>query len=157
MKYKPTPYFKAGDYLLIDTAPTGSGATERYPELVRITEDGLQGAENAPYYLKVKRHPLGSFTKYKLQQLNPAKNYLDNHIQMQLTFGRRNIAFDATWTTTVVDATGPQDNFYLSQFGGGLTTNDYVIVDREDTNNDGDFNQGEFVKVGTALDEVAKS
>ena len=155
MKYKPTPYFQAGDYLLIDTAPTGSGNSERYPELVRITEDGLQGANTAPFYLKVKRHPLGSFTKYKLQQLSPAKNYLDNH-QDATNVWKCNIAFDATWTTTVVDATGPVDNFYLSQFGGGLTTNDYVIVDREDTNNDGDFNQGEIVKVQTQLDQVSK-
>ena len=155
MKYAPTPYFQAGDYLLIDTAPTGSGATERYPELVRITEDGLQGAGAAPYYLKVKRHPLGSFTKYKLQQLSPAKDYLDNHLDATNVW-KCNIAFDATWTTTVVDATGPRDNFYLSQFGGGLTTNDYVIVDREDTNNDGDFNQGEIVKVVTQLDQVSK-
>jgi hypothetical protein len=155
MKYAPTPYFQAGDYLLIDTIPTGSGATERYPELVRITEDGLSGAGAAPYYLKVKRHPLGSFTKYKLQQLVPAKDYLENH-QDATNVWKCNIAFDATWTTQPVDATGPQDNFYLSQFGGSLTTDDYVIVDREDTNNDGDFNQGEIVAVVTPIDQVSK-
>ena len=155
VKYKPTPYFQAGDYLLIDTAPTGSGATERYPEIVRITEDGLQGAEAAPYYVKVKRHPLGSFTKYKLQQLSPAKDYLDTHPDTTNVW-KCNIAFDATWTTTNVDGSGSQDNFYLSQFGGGLTTNDYVIVDREDTNDDGDVNQGEIVKVVTQLNQVSK-
>ena len=155
LKYAPTPYLQAGNYLLIDTAPTGSGNSERYPELVRITEDGLQGAGAAPYYLKVKRHPLGTFTKYKLQQLSPARDYLDNH-QDATNVWKCNIAFDATWTTQGVDATGPQDNFYLSQFGGGLTTNDYVIVDREDTNNDGNFNQGEIVKVVTQLDQVSK-
>ena len=155
MKYAPTPYFQAGDYLLIDSAANGSGAAERYPELVRITEDGLQGATAAPYYLKVKRHPLGSFTKYKLQQLSPARDYLNTHLDATNVW-KCNIAFDATWTTQLVDATGPVDNFYLSQFGGGLTTNDYVIVDREDTNNDGDFNQGEIVKVQTQLDQVSK-
>ena len=155
MKYAPTPYFQAGDYLLIDSAANGSGATERYPELVRITEDGLQGATAAPYYLKVKRHPLGSFTKYKLQQLNPARDYLNTHLDATNVW-KCNIAFDATWTTLPVDANGPLDNFYLSQFGGTLTTNDYVIVDREDTNNDGDFNQGEIVKVQTQLDQVSK-
>ena len=153
LKYAPQPYFQAGDYLLIDTAPTGSGATERYPELVRITEDGLQGAAAAPYTIKVKRHPLGSFTKYKLNLVG--KQYLDTHPDTT-NIWKATVAFDATWTTLPVDATGPVDNFYLSQFGGGLTTNDYVIVDREDTNNDGDFNQGEIVKVQTQLDQVSK-
>ena len=111
LKYKPTPYFKAGDYVLIDTVITGSGATEQYPELVRITEDGLQGAESAPYYIKVKRHPLGSFTKYKLQQLSPAKDYLETHPDTT-NIWKANISFDATWTTQLVDATGPVDNFY---------------------------------------------
>ena len=155
LKYKPTPYFQAGNYILLDTVITGSGETEQYPELVRVTEDGLQGAESAPYYLKVKRHPLGSFTKYKLQQLSPAKDYLETHPDTT-NIWKCNIAFDATWTTQTVDATGPVDNFYLSQFGGSLTTNDYVIVDREDTNDDGDFNQGEIVKVQTQLDQVSK-
>ena len=50
-----------------------------------------------------------------------------------------------------LDASGPQDNVYLAEFGGGLTNNDYVIVDREDTNNDGIFNQGEVIKVVTPL------
>ena len=155
LKYKPTPYFQAGDYILIDSVPSGTGAAERYPEIVRITEDGLQGAEAAPYTIKVKRHPLGSFTKYKLQQLNPAKDYLETHLDTTNVW-KCNIAFDATWTTTNVDGSGAQDNFYLSQFGGGLTTNDYVIVDREDTNDDGDVNQGEIVKVVTQLDQVSK-
>ena len=153
LKYAPQPYFQAGDYLLIDTAPTGSGATERYPELVRITEDGLQGAAASPFTIKVKRHPLGSFTKYKLNLVG--KQYLDTHPDTT-NIWKATVAFDATWTTLPVDATGPVDNFYLSQFGGGLTTNDYVIVDREDTNNDGDFNQGEIVKVQTQLDQVSK-
>ena len=155
LKYTPIPYFQAGDYILIDTVPTGSGATERYPELVRITEDGLQGAAAAPFYIKVKRHPLGSFTKYKLQQLSPAQDYLTTHLDAT-NIWKATIAFDATWTEQAVDATGPVDNFYLSQFGGSLTTNDYVIVDREDTNDDGDFNQGEIVKVQTQLDQVSK-
>ena len=83
------------------------------------------------------------------------KQYLDTHPDTT-NIWKATVAFDATWTTLPVDATGPVDNFYLSQFGGGLTTNDYVIVDREDTNNDGDFNQGEIVKVQTQLDQVSK-
>ena len=37
------------------------------------------------------------------------------------------------------------------EFGGVLTSNDYVIIDREDTTNDGIFNQGEVIKVITPL------
>ena len=155
LKYKPTPYFNLGDYILIDTFPTGSGTAERYPELVRITEDGLQGAETAPYYIKVRRHPLGSFTKYKLQQLSPAKDYQDNHPDTT-NIWKCNIAFDATWIVQGIDGSGSQDNVYLSQFGGSLTTNDYVIIDREDTNDDGDFNQGEIFKINTPLEQVSK-
>ena len=91
-----------------------------------------------------------------MQQLSPAKDYLETHPDTT-NIWKANISFDATWTTQAVDATGPVDNFYLSQFGGQLNVGDYVIVDREDTNNDGDANQGEFVRVGTALDEVSKN
>ena len=153
LKYKPTPYFQAGDYILIDTVPFGSGATERYPELVRVTEDGLAGAEAAPYFLKVRRHPLGTFTKYKLGLVG--KNYLDTHPDTTAIW-KCNIAFDATWTVQNVDGSGAQDNVYLSQFGGSLGTNDYVILDREDTNDDGIFDQGEFLKVAQPLDQVSK-
>ena len=49
------------------------------------------------------------------------------------------------------------DNVYLAEFGGNLTNNDYVIIDREDTNSDGIFNQGEVIKVLAPLtQEVQK-
>ena len=43
---------------------------------------------------------------------------------------KANLAFDASWTTQVIDGAGAQDNVYLAEFGGTLSTNDYVIVDR---------------------------
>ena len=46
-----------------------------------------------------------------------------------------------------------RQNVYLAEFGGDLNINDYVIVDREDTNNDGTFDQGEVLKVLTSLDQ----
>ena len=144
MKYKPTPYFQAGDYIIIDTAISGSGGSATHPEIVRITEDGLQGAETAPYYLKVRRQPLGTFTTIKT-----------NHPDTTNVW-KVNVAFDATWITEAIDASGSQDNVYLSEFGGQLTTNDYVIIDREDTNNDGIADQGEVFKVASLLEQVAK-
>ncbi len=140
VKYKPTPYFQAGDYILIDTGITGS----THPELVRITEDGLAGAEEAPYYLKVRRQPLGTFTPIKINHPDATNIW------------KCNIAFDATWITDSIDATGNQDDVYLAEFGGGLTLNDYVIIDRGDTNNDGTDDTGEFIKVATFVNQVAK-
>ena len=71
-----------------------------------------------------------------------------------------NIAFDATWIEQAIDgsrgATG-EENVYLSTFGGTLTVGrDYVIISREDTNGDGDFNQGEIFKLATPLAIVNK-
>ena len=144
MKYKPTPYFEAGDYVIIDSAISGSGGSATHPEILRITEDGLQGAETAPYYLKVRRQPLGTFTTIKT-----------NHPDTTNVW-KVNVAFDATWITEAIDASGSQDNVYLSEFGGQLTANDYVIIDREDTNNDGIADQGEVFKVASLLEQVAK-
>ena len=141
VKYRPTPYFEALDRLIIDTAITGS----THPEIVQITEDGLAGAEQAPYYLKVRRQPLGTFTAIK-----------ENHPDTT-NIWKINIAFDATWITQAIDGSGLQDNVYLSEFGGNLRPGiDYVIISREDTNNDGVDNQGEVVKVASLLDLVAK-
>ena len=140
VKYKPTPYFKAGDYVIVDTGITGT----THPEIVRITEDGLQGAETAPYYLKVRRQPLGTFTTIK-------SNHPDT-----TNIWKVNVAFDATWITQSIDASGVQENVYLAEFGGSLTTNDYVIIDREDTNNDGIADKGEVFKIASLLAQVAK-
>ena len=144
MKYKPTPYFQAGDYIIIDTAISGSGGSATHPEIVRITEDGLQGAETAPYYLKVRRQPLGTFTTIKT-------NHPDTTNVWKI-----NVAFDATWITQGIDSSGSQDNVYLSEFGGSLTINDYVIIDRADSNSDGIADQGEVFKVASLLEQVAK-
>lgn len=140
MKYAPTPYFKAGEYLIIDTAVTGT----THPEIVRITEDGLTGASSAPWYLKVKRQPLGTFTAIKT-----------NHPDTTNVW-KANLAFDASWITQTIDGSGSQDNVYLAEFGGTLTTNDYVIIDRADTNSDGIFDQGEVFKVASLINQVSK-
>ena len=119
MKYKPTPYFAAGDYIVIDTVISGSGSSATHPELVRITEDGLQGSETAPYYLKVRRQPLGVFTGIK-----------ENHPDTTNVW-KANISFASTWIVQSLDNSGVQDNVYLAEFGGTLTTNDYIIISRK--------------------------
>ena len=136
VKQNGDPYFVENDYIIINSAVSGSG----HPEIVQVLE--LTRTSVAPYYLKVKRQPLGTYTAI-----------LNNHIDTTPIF-KVNVQFDATWTEQALDSTGPQDNVYLSEFGGVLTNNDYVIIDREDTNSDGIFNQGEVIKVVTPLEAV---
>ena len=133
IKNNGDPYFVENDYIIINSAITASG----HPEIVQVLE--LTRTAVAPYYLKVKRQPLGTYTAI-----------LTNHTDTTPIY-KVNVQFDATWTELPLDATGPQDNVYLAEFGGSLTNNDYVIVDREDTNSDGIFNQGEVIKVVTPL------
>ena len=146
----PGTYFAEGDYLLLD-APVDSGTGTR-PEIVRVAVGGLSGAEAAPYYLTVEREPLGTFAPQ-------TDNHPENPTNRTPVY-KCNIAFDATWIEQAIDgsrgATG-EENVYLSTFGGTLTVGrDYVIISREDTNGDGDFNQGEIFKLLTPLAIVNK-
>ena len=143
-------YFNEGDYLILD-APVDAGNNTR-PEIVRIATGGLVGAETAPYYVTVEREPLGSFAPK-----------IDTHPDAPGTrtpVFKVNIAFDATWIEQAIDATRgnpANENVYLATFGGTLNIGvDYVIISREDTNDDGDFNQGEAFKLATALSIVNK-
>ena len=124
------PYLTTGDYLIINSA-IGSGT---HPEFVQITE--VMRANTAPYYLKVKRQPFGPFGAI-----------LTTHADTNAIY-KVNVQFDATWLEVGVDGSGTQDNFYLSEFGGNLTNDDYVIVSRDDST--GTF---EYVKVVSPLSE----
>ena len=143
-------YFNEGDYLLLD-APVDAGNNTR-PEIVRIAVGGLSGSETAPYYLTVEREPLGSFAP----QIDTHPDQPGNRTPVY----KCNIAFDATWIEQAIDGTRgnpPNENVYLATFGGTLKVGiDYVIISREDTNSDGDFNQGEAFKLATALEVVNK-
>ena len=143
-------YFNEGDYLLID-APVDAGNNTR-PEIVRIAVGGLAASETAPYYLIVEREPLGTFAP----QINTHPDRLGNRSPIF----KCNIAFDSTWITQAIDGVRDatsQEDVYLATFGGTLAVGtDYVIIDREDTNSDGDFNQGEIFKLATALAVVNK-
>ena len=143
-------YFNEGDYLILD-APVDAGNNTR-PEIVRIATGGLVAAETAPYYLIVEREPLGSFAP----QINTHPDQPNNRTPVF----KVNIAFDATWIEQAIDGTRgnpANENVYLATFGGTLKVGvDYVIVSREDTNSDGDFNQGEAFKLATALELVNK-
>ena len=143
-------YFNEGDYLILD-APVDTGNNTR-PEIVRIAVGGLSGAETAPYYLTVEREPLGSFAP----QIDTHPDEPGNRTPVY----KCNIAFDATWIEQAIDAirgANSEENVYLATFGGTLNVGvDYVIISREDTNSDGDFNQGEAFKLATALEIVNK-
>ena len=143
----PGDYFQEGDYLILDTVVDSLAGT--HPEIVRVAVGGLVGAETAPYYLVVQRQPFGTFTAIKT-------NHPDN-ASIRTPVYKVNIAFDATWTEQGIDSSGVNENIYLATFGGTLATGqDYIIVDREDTTNDGIFDQGEVFKLVAPLTQENK-
>ena len=126
-------YFAENDYLLIDSGIVG---TTRHPEIVQIVE--LTSVVNSPYYLKVKRQPFGTFT-----------GIITDHQDLTPIY-KVNVQFDSTWTEAALDGNGPEDTVDLAEFGGGLTTNDYIFIDREPATP----STGEAIKVGTLLGEL---
>ena len=136
LKNKPEDYFVENDYIILDSPRVGSTG---YPEFLRIIE--LTQINSAPYYIKVQRKPFGTFTGQITSHPDTTPIY------------KVNVQFDSTWIEQPLDGSGGEDPVYLAEFGGDLNENDYVIVDREDSNNDGIFDQGEVIRVLTALDE----
>ena len=141
LKNKPekadgNPYFVENDYIIVDSPVI---TTTGYPEFLKVLE--LTRINTAPYYIKVERKPFGTFT-----------GQVDTHPDTTPIY-KVNVQFDSTWTEQQLDANGPEDNVYLAEFGGDLNVSDYVIVDREDTNSDGTFDQGEILKVLTSLNQ----
>jgi len=136
-KLNGDPYFVENDYIIINSAESASG----HPEIVQVVE--LTRTSVAPYYIKVRRQPLGTYTAV-----------LTNHPDRTPIY-KVNVQFDATWTEQPLNSNvpGSQDNVYLAEFGGSLTNNDYVIIDREDTTSDGIFDQGEVIKVLAPLSQ----
>ena len=134
---------------MILDAPLDSGAGT-HPEIVRIVSGGLAGATSAPYVVTVQRQPLGTYTAIKT-------NHPDT-LTTKTPIYKCNIAFDGTWTEQAIDGSGVQENIYLASFGGTLQTQrDYVIIDREDTNGNGIFDQGEVFKLATPLTQNNKN
>ena len=130
------PYFGTSDYIIIDSAVVGTGSSATgHPEIVQVVE--LTRISEAPYYIKVKRRPFGAFG-----------GVLENHADTTPIY-KVNVQFDATWTEQALDNdTSATDSVYLSEFGGNLTSNDYVIVDRNDSPR-----VPEYIKVITSLAE----
>ena len=137
-------YFSENDILLLDTPETGG----RHPEFLKIIS--LPRISTAPYYIVVERQPFGTYTGLRGDHTDTSAIY------------KCNVQFDATWTEQLIDGTGTsseKENVYLSQFGGSLNINDYLIIDREDGTpaGDGVDDQGEVFKIDTILDQIAKS
>jgi len=138
IKNKPTlangdPYLSTNDYIIINASVSASG----HPEFLQILE--VMRANIGPYYLRVKRQPFGAFGAI-----------LSNHPDTTPIY-KVNVQFDATWFEQSIPASsaaGSLSNFYLAEFGGTLTTNDYIIASRDDST--GTF---EYVKVQTPLSE----
>ena len=132
----PNGYFAENDYIIINSGINASPL--RHPEIVQIVE--LTSVTTSPFYLKVKRQPFGTFTTAN-----------ENHLDLTPIF-KVNVQFDSTWTETRLDNSGPQDNVDLAEFGGNLTTDDYVIIGRDPSNP----SYGEVIKVdvlGTRIDQ----
>ena len=85
------PYFVENDYIIINSAVSGSG----HPEIVQVVE--LTRTLVAPYYVKVKRQPLGTYTAV-----------LDNHPDRTVIY-KVNVQFDATWTCLLYTSPSPRD------------------------------------------------
>ena len=129
------PTYSEGDFLLIDTAIFGS----RHPEIVKVATGGLVRVNNAPYYIVVERQPLGTFTPTRTDHPD-------------LTYVRKiNIALDATWIKNNIDNTSGTDTFQLAEFGGQLSVNDYIIVQRNLTGT-----VGEFVKINSSSNTTSR-
>ena len=136
VKANGDPYFGTNDYIIVNSAVVGSGSSATsHPEILQIVE--LTRINASPYYVKVKRRPFGAFG-----------GILENHADTTPIF-KVNVQFDATWTEQALDSdTSATDNVYLSEFGGALTNNDYVIVDRDDSPK-----VPEYIKVVSPLDQ----
>ena len=135
IKNKPTlangdAYLSTNDFIIVNSAVSGSG----HPEFLQILE--VMRANVGPYYLRVKRRPFGQFGAV-----------LTNHPDTTPIY-KVNVQFDSTWLEQNVDGAGSQDNFYLAEFGGNLTTDDYIIVSRNDTTG-----LAEYVKVAELLNQ----
>ena len=129
-KQNGDPYLTTGDYIIVDSAVSASG----HPEIVQILE--VMRGNVGPFYLRVKRQPFGNFG-----------GVLTNHPDTTPIY-KVNVQFDATWLEIGVDGAGAQDNFYLAEFGGNLTTNDYVILSRNDSTG-----TPEYVAVNTPISQ----
>jgi len=135
VKANGDPYFGTNDYIIVDSGVVGTGsAATSHPEILQIVE--LTRINAAPYYVKVKRRPFGAFG-----------GVLENHADTTPIY-KVNVQFDATWTEQALDGNGPNDNVYLAEFGGALTNNDYIIVDRDDSPK-----TPEYIKVVAPLEQ----
>jgi hypothetical protein len=123
---KNASVYAEGDYLLINTTVISG----RNPEIVKIPVGGLVRTSVIPYYIIVERQPLGTFIPIKT-------NHPDTTSVVKL-----NIALDATWVTNNLNSSTGTAAVNLAEFGGTLSANDYVIVQRT-----ADGTAGEVIKI----------
>ena len=112
------PTYNEGDYLIIDTTVI----SPKHPEIVRIPTGGLVRTGAYPYYIIVERQPFGTFA--------PTRSDHPDNQTYQTKVRKVNVAFDATWTTNNLTASTGSSLVQLSEFGGTLTTGDYIMSQR---------------------------
>ena len=113
-----------------------------HPEFVKVVS--TPRIATAPYYIIVEREPFGTFTGVRNDHADETAIY------------RCNVQFGATWTTNDLDNEGVFEDIYLSEFGGQIRINDYIIVGRQDTDEDLIYDVGEVFKVQTPLEQNSK-
>jgi len=128
------------DFLYINSAPS----TNRWPELVQVDELS-QISGSGPYWIRVKRIPLGSFLP------KPSNGHLDDTVIYKAV-----IQFNSTWITTSINTT--DTGVSIAEIGGTINVGDYIIIDRisTDSNDANGSESGEAIKISSSSALVPK-
>jgi hypothetical protein len=135
-----TNSISVNDFLIINSTPSAG----RYPEIVQVDELS-QISGSGPYWIKVKRTPLGSFLP------KPSNGHLDDTVIYKVI-----IQFNSTWVTTTINS--GDTAISIAEIGGTINTGDYIIVDRisTDANDANGSESGEAIKISSSSALISK-
>lgn len=135
-----TNSISVNDFLIINSAPSAG----RYPEIVQVDELS-QISGSGPYWIKVKRTPLGSFLP------KPSNGHLDDTVIYKAV-----IQFNSTWITTTINSSVA--SISIAEIGGTINAGDYIIVDRisTDANDVNGSESGEAIKILSSSALISK-
>jgi hypothetical protein len=141
-KHYYLPLNSAPTYLINDYLIIKDSNTNKTYEIVRVV--ATPRINSAPYYIVVERQPtLGTTSNPSFLPLTSGGNTI-THAQ-GVSVVKATINFRATWITGNIDNTGGTDAVSLAEFGGGLSVDDFIIVDRNDSGT-----TGEIIKINSS-------
>ena len=142
-KHYYLPLNSAPTYLINDYLIIKDSNTNKTYEIVRVV--ATPRINSAPYYIVVERQPtLGTTSNPSFLPLTSGGNTI-THAQ-GVSVVKAIINFRATWITGNLDNTGTlPDAVSLAEFGGGLSVDDFIIVDRNDSGT-----TGEIIKINSS-------